>query len=178
MKGIAVHLLVLGLHLATAAQSSGEADFGGTEAITTRFNRHWRSIFKSDGPPEDCPQGFLGSTYDGSCMRCGMPQELCPSLFRLRVEIREFLARSRNDGSVEEVAEVNIYSATAVVTTIQGGMQYPGAPADVQEAANAMVAAGIVQKKGNEWNFTGPKRPVCFTSADSGDVVVAMGPIT
>jgi hypothetical protein len=178
VKDIAVHLLVLGLHLATAAQSAGEADFGGAAAITTRFNNYWKSIFKTDGPPDDCPQGFLGSSYDGSCMMCGMPRELCPSLYRLRVEIREFMARSRNDGSVQEVAEVDLYSATAVVTTIQGGMQYPEAPPEVQEAANAMVAAGMVQRKGNKWKFTGPKRPVCFTCPDGGDVVAAMAPIT
>lgn len=178
VKGIAVHLLVLGFHLATAAQSAGEADFGGAAAIATRFNKHWKSIFKTDGPPDDCPRGFLGSTYDGSCMMCGMPRELCPSLYRLRVEIREFMARSRNDGSVEEVAEVDLYSATAVVTTIQGGSQYPEAPPEVQEAANAMVAAGMVQRKGHNWNFTGPKRPVCFTCPDGGGVVAAMAPIT
>jgi hypothetical protein len=34
---------------------------------------------------------------------CGMPRELSPTLYRLRVEIDEFMARSRNDGTVLEV---------------------------------------------------------------------------
>jgi hypothetical protein len=178
VKNIAVHLLVVGEHLAAAVQRAGDADFGGAAAIAARSRNHWKSIFKTDGPPEDCAEGYHGCDYDGSCFSCGMPREYCPSLFRLRVEIREFMARMRNDGAIDEVEEVAPYDATAVVTTIRGGYQYPDAPSIVQEAAAAMVAAGLLQKNRFSWSFTGSKRPVCFTSPDLRTVVLNMRPIT
>jgi hypothetical protein len=178
VKNIAVHLLVVGEHLAAAVQRAGEADFGGAAAIAARSRNHWKSIFKTDGPPEDCVEGYHGCDYDGSCFSCGMPREYCPSLFRLRVEIREFMARMRNDGAIDEVEEVAPYDATAVVTTIRGGHQYPDAPSTVQEAAAAMVAAGLLQKNRFSWSFTGSKRPVRFSCPDLRTVVLEMRPIT
>ncbi len=178
VKSAAVHLLVVGQHLAAAAQIAGEADFGGAEAIVARYRNHWKSVFKTDGPPDDCPQGYLGCDYDGSCMHCGMPMLYCPSLFRLRVEIREFMARNRNDRDIEEVPEIDVRAATAVVTHIQGGFQYPDAPPDVQEAARAMISAGVLQRNRFSWSFTGPKRPVDFTSPDGEEAVLTMRPVT
>jgi hypothetical protein len=178
VKDIAVHLLVLGEHMAAALQSTGQADFGGAEAIAARFRNHWKSIFKMDGPPQDCPKGFHSCMYDGSCMSCGMPQEYCPSLFRLRIEIREFMARNRNDGDIGDVAEVTLNDASAVVTTIRGAQQFPDAPPIVQEAAAAMLDAGLLQKMHFSWGFSGPMRPVRFTCPDLSDVVLEMRPIT
>ncbi len=102
----------------------------------------------------------------------------CPSLFRVRVELREFMARNRNDGAIEEVAEVDVNAACAVVSEFQGAYQYPEAPPDVQNAARAMVAAGLVKAKGLSWGFTGPARRVCFTCVGGSDVALAMRPIT
>lgn len=178
IKGIAIRLLVLGEHLASAAQSAGQADFGGAEAIKARFRSHWRSIFRLEGPPQECPQGYNCCDFDASCMSCGMPRKYCPSLFRLRVEIREFMARNRNDGAIEEVAEVDVDAASAVASEFQGAYQYPEAPPDVQNAARAMVAAGLVKAKRLSWGFTGPGRPVCFICSGDNNVTLSMRPIT
>jgi hypothetical protein len=171
-------LLVVGEHLAAAAQSAGEADFGGAEAIKARSRNHWISIFRLEGPPEECAQGYNCCDYDASCMSCGMPCQYCPSLYRLRVEIREFMARNRNNRAIEEVAEVDMNAARAVVCEFQGASQFSGAPQDVEEAARAMVAEGLVHAKGLSWSFTGPKRPVCFTYLEGNDAVLRMRPVT
>ncbi len=178
VKDIAVHLLVVGEHLAAAAQSAGEADFGGAEAIKARSRNHWISIFGLEGPPEECPEGYNGCDYDASCMSCGMPCQYCPSLYRLRVEIREFMARNRNDRAIEEVAEVDIDAASAVACEFQGARRFPGAPQDVEEAARAMVAEGLVHAKRLSWSFTGPKRPVCFVHLEGNDAALRMKPVT
>jgi hypothetical protein len=177
VKDVAVHLLVVGEHLAAAAQSAGEADFGGLEAIKARSRNHWMSIFRLEGPPDDCPEGYDCCDFDGSCMSCSMPCQYCPSLFRLRVEIREFMAQQRNDRAIEEVAEVDIHAARAVACEFQGSQLIPGAPQDVEEAARAMVAEGLVRAKGMSWSFTGPKRPVCFTYTQGHNAALMMKPI-
>jgi hypothetical protein len=178
VKAIAVHLLVVGEYIAAAAQRAGQADFGGFEAIASRYKKHWKSIFKRDGPPQDCPGGYHSCMFDCSCLSCGMPHEYCPSLFRLRIEIREFMAQNCNESAAEDFTEVTLMDACAVAATLRGVQLIPGAPPIVQEAAAAMFAGGLLQKNRNNWSFSGPMRPVLFNSPDLRNVVLEMKPIT
>jgi hypothetical protein len=177
IKSHAVNLLVVGQCLTTALYNSGNASFGRREEIMARFKNYWKSIFRTDGPPVECPEGYNGCMFDGmSCMNCGMPYNYCPSLFRLSVELREYIASHRNDGGA---ADVSLIDAGAVVSTFQGAHQYPGAPQEVQEAAAAMVAEGLVRIDGQNWSFTTPMRPVQFVSSrDYRFSKLVMKPIT
>ena len=179
IKSHAVNLLVVGEHLMAELHASGDTSYGGAEEIALRFKNYWKSIFLTDGPPEDCPHGYNGCMFDGSCMSCGMPSKYCPSLFRLTVEIREYMARNRkNDGAV---TEVSLSDASAVVESFHGGEQFPGAPEEVQEAAEMMVAEGLVQidRRHSNWSFPGPKQPVQFVSSrNHRHSKLAMKPIT
>jgi hypothetical protein len=88
------------------------------------------------------------------------------------------MARNRNNRASEEVAEVDIDAASAVACEFQGARRFPGAPQDVEEAARAMVAEGLVHAKGLSWSFTGPKRPVCFVHLEGNDAALRMKPVT
>ena len=88
------------------------------------------------------------------------------------------MARNRNDGAV---TEVSLSDASTAVESFHGGVQFPGAPEEVQEAADTMVAEGLVHidRRHLHWSFPGPKRPVQFLSSrNHRHSKLAMKPIT
>jgi hypothetical protein len=136
------------LHRAAAlARRAGEDE---AAAASERLRGLWKALFRKDGPPELCPDGYYGSMFDSACMRCHMPLQYCPSIVRLRAELDGWITAQGRQTAV------TLWDAAAAAAYFQGPGSRP--EGDVGEAVDALVAAGLLRKDGSgavPWHFSG-----------------------
>jgi hypothetical protein len=154
---------------------------GAQLAGPERFLAYWDVLFqKPEGPPALCPDGYGTINDCDCCTSCLMPSLLCPSLHRLRSELKVKLVEK---GVPESDALVQVHTAKAAAGCLTGrqlaSLYYSGRqPIDTQleDALFELVDEGVLRCEGRgiltPWHFSGEPRPVRFECRD-GKAVLA-----
>jgi hypothetical protein len=143
-----------------------------TETLSTqsRFHKYWLPLFGSTGPIVTCDE-YDRSIFSKICSRCRVRLDNCPSMFRLRAEVQEWINMDR-DKRFPMIGTVTYDDADMIIGAIRGSGRVCTKP-NLEIVAEDFVQTGFIKSDEYERKRIGytTQREIKFIT---GDLVLSL----
>jgi hypothetical protein len=131
----------------------------------SRFHKYWLPLSRSPGPVITC-DSFVDSDYSRMCFNCRSDPDNCPSLFRLRAEVQEWIDMDP-DQRLSMLGRVTYDDLSMIIGAIRGS----GRCCTKQKlavVANDFVQTGFIKSSNRSLNNIeyATKRAIEFAAGD------------